>query len=225
MFARVLSKIFYSRNRSTIQEIDATSSPMTVTEVHVCTTEVKTVEDSHLSETTPLPYTATTPPPAAYYSPVQLQDSMMSDFFGGRTSTVRSRDSQAFLPPYSTHSDSEVLPAYPGHPRDEPATLARYMFIYGFCMCPSFGCVLHLPHIVFSVFPLFWLMGVAILLSPLKPTPEWEMGKTREEQTALLSRMRTEELKWAKRCLWATLTLFAVLAAVAVTIYLSVFRK
>ena len=68
-------------------------------------------------------------------------------------------------------------------------------------------------------------MGIAILLSPLKPTPEWEMGKTREERIALLTRLRNEELKWARRCLWATLILLALLAAAALAIYLLVFRK
>ena len=68
-------------------------------------------------------------------------------------------------------------------------------------------------------------MGIAILFSPLKPTPEWEMGKTKEEQVTLLNRLRIEELKWARRCLWATLALLAVLAIVAVCIYLLVFRN
>ena len=145
MFSRVFPNIFW-RKQSSAQEVDAIRAPMTPTEVHIITTEVKTVEDPRSSSPTPLPYAVTTPPPAAYYSPVQLQDSMMSEFLGGRPGTARSRDSLAFLPPYSPRSDSEVLPAYPGHPRDEPSTLARYMFIYGFCMCLPLGCS---PHFLF----------------------------------------------------------------------------
>jgi hypothetical protein len=63
-------------------------------------------------------------------------------------------------------------------------------------------------------------MGVAILLSPLRPTPEWELGKSQEEQVRILNVLRRTELKWAKRCLWATLTLLVVLTLVGVIAYL-----
>jgi hypothetical protein len=75
------------------------------------------------------------------------------------------------------------------------------------------------------VFPPFWILGMIILVSPLRPTPEWEMGKTQEERIMLLDRIRTAEVKWARRCLWATLALFALISSVILTVVFAVLRK
>ncbi|EGN94701.1 hypothetical protein SERLA73DRAFT_61889 [Serpula lacrymans var. lacrymans S7.3] len=118
---------------------------------------------------------------------------MLHEIFGGRP-LDEVRASELAPPPYSKEGDYERLPSYPGHPDDEPATLARYLFIYGF------------------FFPLFWLLGIAILCSPLETTPDWEQGKTEEEKKQLLSELRAAEVKWAKYCLWAFLSLSAIIA-------------
>jgi hypothetical protein len=63
---------------------------------------------------------------------------------------------------------------------------------------------------VHIVFPPFWLIGSLILFSRLRPTPEWEMGKTDEEKKFILDRMRSTEVKWAKRCLVAFVVLIVI---------------
>jgi hypothetical protein len=77
------------------------------------------------------------------------------------------------------------------------------MFMYGF------------------LFPPFWIMGIAILLSPLRTTPEWEMDKTEEQMVVVLQQVRAAEVKWAKRCLCAMLAFLAAFALVGVAIYLA----
>jgi hypothetical protein len=79
--------------------------------------------------------TSVTLPPVAHVSPsVRLQDDMMIDFFGGRRAHQSRSSSQSNPPPYSPREDVDTLPAYPGQPDEEPVTLARYMFLYGFGM-------------------------------------------------------------------------------------------
>jgi len=135
-----------------------------------------------------------TPLPSAYHLPGQAQADMMADFFGARTRSTESP------PAYSPHGDTESLPAYS---EDGPTSLARYMFMYGF------------------LFPPFWLMGIAILLSPLRTPADWGIDKTEEERATVLKHLRAEEVKWAKKCLWATLVLLVVLGLVGVAIYLA----
>lgn len=126
-------------------------------------------------------------PPVAYYSPLQAQQDQLADFFGARRS---SRSRQVVPPPYSSSVDSVgKLPTYEDTAA-EPPTLARFMFLYGFCTCIS-----QLPLSIFQlnyltlVFPPFWLMGIVILCSELRPTQAWEMGKTEEEKVRLLAQM------------------------------------
>lgn len=63
-------------------------------------------------------------------------------------------------------------------------------------------------------------MGVLILISPLRaPTAAdaeaaWLPEKTEAEREEIIARMRKTEVKWAKRCLWALVTL-VVLGAFA----------
>ncbi|KAG2002454.1 hypothetical protein CC2G_004647 [Coprinopsis cinerea AmutBmut pab1-1] len=133
----------------------------------------------------------------------------MDEFFGYRftsSATHESRhdrtgsvvlDAEA-LPAYAEEDDS--LPKYT--PYDEPATLAMYLFKFGF------------------LFPLFWIFGAFILVSPLREppsneaSPSWMPEKTEAERQAFIAHMRKAELKWARRCLWAILIL-ATLATVA----------
>lgn len=100
-------------------------------------------------------------------------------------------------PPYSTYN-KEYFSSEELHSDGEPLTLARFMFQYGFFFFP------------------FWLAGIYILFTPLKPTPQWELGKTEEEKAYLIKVLRETELKWARRCLLAfyalcVLTFFSVL--------------
>jgi hypothetical protein len=74
------------------------------------------------------------------------------------------------------------------------------------------------------VFPPFWIFGALILLSPLRepPTssadaPAWMPEKTEAERQQIIAEIRTVEVKWAKRCLWAILVLIIVSAIAAVS--------
>lgn len=149
-----------------------------------------------------------TPPPKAHYSSMQLQDDMMSQFFGAKPHRTRALERHA-PPPYLREGKFEKLPAYTACPcpstDDEPVTLARYLFVYGF------------------FFPFFWIVGIAIIFSPLRSTHEWETGKSEEERQRLLAEMRVSELKWAKRCLYAMVALL-VLIMVLVTTFVLVRR-
>lgn len=78
----------------------------------------------------------------------------------------------------------------------------------------------HLPRRVYlPVFPLFWLAGSLILLSPLRAPEDWESSKPEVERQEIIESMRRTELKWARRCLVA-LSLFTL---VVISTVLSVF--
>lgn len=68
-------------------------------------------------------------------------------------------------------------------------------------------------------------MGVIILLSPLRappaatPSAAWLPEKTDAERQVIIDRMRNAELKWAKRCLYALVTLVFAAAVIAVAIW------
>ncbi|KAH9851686.1 hypothetical protein C2E23DRAFT_757878 [Lenzites betulinus] len=85
---------------------------------------------------------------------------------------------------------------------DQP-TLAMYLFKYGF------------------LFPLFWVAGAFILLSPLQAPADWETTKPEYEREEMIASMRRAELKWARRCLYAlglgTLLLVAVVVIAVFT--------
>ncbi|KAK7056463.1 hypothetical protein VNI00_003018 [Paramarasmius palmivorus] len=107
----------------------------------------------------------------------------------------------------------EPLPPYVEPPEytsknEDPATLAKYLFKFGF------------------LFPPFWILGALILFTPLHApessdpaTPNaWLPEKTEAEREAIISTLRKAELKWAWRCLFAILTvsLFAVAAGITI---------
>ena len=62
------------------------------------------------------------------------------------------------------------------------------------------------------MFPLFWVAGALILLSPLSAPPDWELSKSEIEREELILSMRRTEVKWARRCVVALLvfSLFVV---------------
>ncbi|KAF7375214.1 hypothetical protein MSAN_00408000 [Mycena sanguinolenta] len=124
----------------------------------------------------------------------------VDDFFGLARSSSRTWDSR---------SQCDELPAYVDAPEytlraQEPVTLAMYLFKFGF------------------LFPPFWILGVIILLSPLRaPAPAntpgaWLPEKTDAERQVILNRMRTTELKWARRCLYALLALVHIIIAIVI---------
>ncbi|OAX34360.1 hypothetical protein K503DRAFT_794199 [Rhizopogon vinicolor AM-OR11-026] len=133
---------------------------------------------------------------------MQLQDDRLAEFFGAKPHRARALQRHT-PPPYSREGEFEKLPAYNACPcpssDDEPITLARYLFVYGF------------------FFPVFWIVGVAIIFSPLRPTPEWEVGKSEEERQRLLAAMRVSELKWAKRSLYALVSLLVIIIVLVAT--------
>lgn len=100
----------------------------------------------------------------------------------------------------------EKLPVYTTRPSpgadDEPITLTRHLFLYGF------------------FFPIFWIVGIAIIFSPLRPAPEWETGRSEEGRQKLLAEMRVSELKWAKRCLYAMVALLVLVVVLVTTLVL-----
>jgi len=97
-------------------------------------------------------------------------------------------------PPYSCSAEPPAYSQAAEHP-----TLAMYLFKFGF------------------LFPLFWLAGSLVLLSPLRAPEDWETSKTEAERQELIESMRRTEVKWAKRCLVA----FSVLALVVLVFVLA----
>ncbi|KAI0777266.1 hypothetical protein BD413DRAFT_490360 [Trametes elegans] len=106
-------------------------------------------------------------------------------------------ESQIPPPPYECSLDP---PAY-SRVSDQP-TLAMYLFKFGF------------------LFPLFWIAGAFILLSPLEAPSDWESSKPEYERQEIIESMRRTEIKWAKRCLWA---LLATTLVVTATVLLALF--
>ncbi|KAJ7760738.1 hypothetical protein DFH07DRAFT_867848 [Mycena maculata] len=144
-------------------------------------------------------------------SSVQNTTNPVDDFFGYTLVSSQTRDSRhdrrisaaestAAPPPY------DEAPEYTQKVK-EPVTLAMYLFKFGF------------------LFPPFWIMGVVILLSPLRappattPSAVWLPEKTDAERQIIIDRMRAAELKWAKRCLYALVTLLLAAGVVAVAVW------
>ncbi|KAF9530678.1 hypothetical protein CPB83DRAFT_738531, partial [Crepidotus variabilis] len=119
------------------------------------------------------------------------------------------RQSLADVPPAYDEEAAIPLPEYTLH-APEPVTLAMYLFKFGF------------------LFPLFWFFGAFILLSPLRepPTasdsaPSWMPEKTEEERQRIIADIREVELKWARRCLYAFLTLTTLATTGGIAAYLA----
>ncbi|KAI0360511.1 hypothetical protein OH77DRAFT_1418451 [Trametes cingulata] len=163
----------------------------------------------------PQPTPARTHSPRASASADDVTTDAIDDFFGtsrpsrsrrapsltgtrdSRHDSVRSVtlvDVESLPPPYECSLEP---PAYT-RVSDQP-TLAMYFFKFGF------------------LFPLFWVAGVFILLSPLQAPADWEASKPEYERQELIESMRRTEVKWAKRCLYALLTSILIVAAIATT--------
>ena len=55
-----------------------------------------------------------------------------------------------------------------------------------------------------------------ILTQPLNAPISWEEAKSEEERAAMIKVLRETEIKWSKRCLYASLGFTLALAAVIV---------
>ncbi|KAH7924941.1 hypothetical protein BV22DRAFT_1034638 [Leucogyrophana mollusca] len=105
----------------------------------------------------------------------------------------RSSAVDADAPP--SYADATELPAYTSTPA-EPVTLAMYLFKFGF------------------LFPLFWVLGAIILVSPLTAPADFEPSKSEAERMELVQTMRKAEIKWAKRSAWALLILLVAVGII-----------
>jgi hypothetical protein len=153
----------------------------------------------------------------------------VDDFFGYTLASSRTRDSRhdrrisaaesAAPPPYVD------APEYTARPT-EPVTLAMFLFKFGFRTSTLRRTLrMILTRVFCAVFPPFWIMGAIILMSPLRappaatPSAAWLPEKTEAEREVIIARMRTTELKWAKRCLYALLVLVLVAVVIAVAVW------
>jgi len=152
-------------------------------------------------------------PPAALTHTTRARSSLedgtnpIDDFFGVASpsyiprGTLDSRHDAVSLPahvddappPYSCSSEPPAYMRYAEHP-----TLAMYLFKFGF------------------LFPLFWIAGAFILISPLRAPEDWELTKTGAEREELIQTMRRTEMKWARRCLIAFSILALIITAIVV---------
>ena len=185
---------------------------------------------------TRVPVELPTPPPqASTHAPHQsLQQGEVDpfdNFFGVSHSSPQSsriggtHESRhdATLPPYHNGED---LPAYSTWDEEagpkEPPTLAMYMFKYGFCKSHNFSISSTATYELFTVFPIFWILGSIILCVPLRAPADWESSKTAEERAELIAHMRRTEKKWARRCLLAFVSLIVLILVAALTMWATI---
>jgi hypothetical protein len=183
------------------------------------TTPSNAVEVIARVETPPPNFSLPARPPATYttYQGSHDASNALDDFFGaGALEAHRplSRATASSPPPYSPHGYDFAGKESGVNSVEEPPTLARMLFMYGFRESPSGYPPFSVDAYRWStpVFFPFWLAGIYILCSPLLPTPDWEAGKTESEKTQELRLHRETEKKWARRCLCAlfglTITVF-----------------
>ncbi|KAG0702185.1 hypothetical protein DFH29DRAFT_805293 [Suillus ampliporus] len=175
--------------------------------------EAQIVTGTHASFTLPAATQAAHSAAAPTRTPEQNDNTTdpMDDFFGvTHTRATRESRHDSYVtpsrisvtmdgdapPPYA---DATELPAYSSTPT-EPVTLAMYLFKFGF------------------LFPLFWVLGAIILLSPLRAPADFEPTKSEAERQELVQIMRDAEIKWAKRSAWALLIFLVVIGIIAGTI-------
>ncbi|KAH9933244.1 uncharacterized protein BXZ73DRAFT_89857 [Epithele typhae] len=115
-----------------------------------------------------------------------------------RHSTLVESETATLAPP--SYEESLAPPAYT-QVSDQP-TLAMYLFKFGF------------------LFPLFWVAGAFILLSPLNAPEGWEPSKPEHERQEIIESMRRTEVRWAKRCLYALLVFGVLIVAVGLSAFL-----
>ncbi|KII84554.1 hypothetical protein PLICRDRAFT_179376 [Plicaturopsis crispa FD-325 SS-3] len=140
-------------------------------------------------------------PTSARTRPPSPQSSDPIDDFFGSTTTHGSRH-DARLSITAPPSYAEGGPALPSYTESQsgtpPKTLARVLFLYGF------------------LFPPFWVLGAIILCSPLRaPEPSPESGE-KPLADAYVQIVRTEECRWARRCVAALAGLTLLIVAIVI---------
>lgn len=157
---------------------------------------------------------------------------------------TQSNDGEEFayppLPRY-TKDEEDPSPAYDRVNRN-PDTLAKHLFRLGFSEChlplDSLTALASARHtcsdryffFFFVVCPLFWLLSLFIISSPLQPPSPMDQSfvdrevKTQAERDEELAIMRAVELQWARRSLVA-LGLFCVFLSTVITVWISLTRS
>ena len=185
-----------------------------------------TTQERDLEAQLPMPPAALTHSPRTRAADTERSTNAIDDFFGASSSrgTQDSRHDTVSLPvhhdnsdappPYSCSAEPPAYTRYAEHP-----TLAMYLFKFGFREYPARTCILvRLLTRDFSVFPLFWVAGALILLSPLRAPEEWALSKTEAEREELIASIRQTEIKWARRCLVALSVLILIVLAVVLAV-------
>ncbi|KAI0351238.1 hypothetical protein OH77DRAFT_1430051 [Trametes cingulata] len=153
----------------------------------------------------PLP----TPPPAVVTYPSELfalahQNDLISNFWAGG----RAQGMQVPVPPGTvTKPRGRTMESLEIDEKEqqEPRTLARRLFLFGFA------------------FPVLWMAGLALLFWPTKYAPDLERAPvgSAEEMRWHKAAYRAAEEKWARRCLWAFISLLATVSVIVVTVVLA----
>ncbi|WVO20058.1 uncharacterized protein IAS62_001348 [Cryptococcus decagattii] len=101
---------------------------------------------------------------------------------------------------------TEQLPAYSKTSTEEPNTLAKALWKWGF-LCP-----------------LLWFIGMTILWIPLKSTEEEHDPEKAQKLEEMIVILRKTELKYARRCAWAFggFSIFLVVLIVVVISWLRI---
>ncbi|KAH8114955.1 hypothetical protein DFH11DRAFT_1590666 [Phellopilus nigrolimitatus] len=157
-----------------------------------------------------LPHVVSEPPspPPHAQDVMRMQYDQIGAFFGSQRSSQSARTSRSSaartLPPYDPSGDTESLPSY-SKIEEYDASLNRKLFIYGFLFFP------------------LWIAGIiAPFVRPHHdPTKD---NRSKEDQQADDTSMRSVEMRWARRCGLA-LFVFIVLVAVAVVVGVTVSNR
>ncbi|EMD40084.1 hypothetical protein CERSUDRAFT_92580 [Gelatoporia subvermispora B] len=165
--------------------------------------EAQTISGVHVPVELELaaPPAAQTPAPRAQ-SPAEEEGTNPIDDFFGVTRRAGTQDSRhdAVREPLQQDAPPPYVADPPAYTRKaEFPTLAMYLFKFGF------------------LFPLFWIAGALILLSPPREPEEWASTKTEAERKELMEIMRRSEIKWAKRCLFASCLLALIVVVIVLT--------
>ncbi|OXM76446.1 hypothetical protein C364_05902 [Cryptococcus neoformans Bt63] len=95
---------------------------------------------------------------------------------------------------------SEELPTYSKTSKEEPNTLAKVLWKWGF-LCP-----------------LLWFIGMTLMWIPLKSTEEEHDPEKAQKLEEMIVILRKTELKYAKRCAWAFSGFSVMLIVLAVVV-------
>ncbi|KAG9027948.1 hypothetical protein FRB95_007025 [Tulasnella sp. JGI-2019a] len=143
------------------------------------------------------------------------RDSHLESSSSPNATVIAGRELGIASPPTYDETDAPA-PAY--EDVQEPPTAARLLFRCGFCESRDYNLDwppnTHPLKSYFFVpldFPFFWIIGVIILVSDLKPIPEHECGKTAAEQAEEIAIIRRVELRWARKCAFALILFILII--------------